>query len=119
MKTPIDSLVEVHEVIVTVEDIPDKPSPRHEQEKKNLMKRLSKSHGKWNTNHPRHRLMEALFGFSRYKARQMAELNRWKDLYTHVSKAQKKVGALPTPPACPIVTDRSTCIGAGKDDWLL
>ncbi|KAI8168850.1 Carnosine N-methyltransferase [Colletotrichum sp. SAR 10_65] len=91
IKTPIDSLVEVHEVIVTLEDIPDKPSPRHEQEKKNLMKRLSKSHGKWDTNHPRHRLMEALFGFSRYKVRQMAELNRWKDLYTHVSKAQKKV----------------------------
>ncbi|KAI8270398.1 Carnosine N-methyltransferase [Colletotrichum sp. SAR11_239] len=85
------NLASVHEVIVTLEDIPDKPSPRHEQEKKNLMKRLSKSHGKWDTNHPRHRLMEALFGFSRYKVRQMAELNRWKDLYTHVSKAQKKV----------------------------
>ncbi|KAI8192531.1 Carnosine N-methyltransferase [Colletotrichum sp. SAR 10_75] len=89
--TPIDSLVEVHEVIVTLEDFPDKPSIRHEQEKKNLMKRLSKSHGKWDTNHPRHRLMEALFGFSRYKVRQMAELNRWKDLYTHVPKAQKKL----------------------------
>ncbi|KAJ5018237.1 Carnosine N-methyltransferase [Colletotrichum sp. SAR 10_99] len=85
------NLASVHEVIVTLEDIPDKPSPRHEQEKKNLMERLSKSHGKWDTNHPRHRLMEALFGFSRYKVRQMAELNRWKDLYTHVSKAQKKV----------------------------
>lgn len=35
--------------------------------------------------------MEALFGFSRYKVRQMAELDRWKDLYNHVSKAQKKV----------------------------
>ncbi|KAF9878856.1 hypothetical protein CkaCkLH20_03756 [Colletotrichum karsti] len=88
---PIASFVEVHEVTVTLEDLPDKPSPRHVQEKKNLMKRLSKSHGKWDTNHPRHRLMEALFGFSRYKVRQMDELNRYKDLYTYVSKAQKKV----------------------------
>ncbi|KAK7700975.1 hypothetical protein SLS64_010569 [Diaporthe eres] len=88
---PVDSLVKVTEVIITLEDVPDKPSHRHEHEKKNLLKRLSKSHGKWDTNHPRHRLMEALFGFSRYKVRQMAELDRWKDLYNHVSKAQKKV----------------------------
>lgn len=40
--------------------------------------------------------MEALFGFSRYKVGQMVELNRWKDLYTHVSKAQKKVRLSPT-----------------------
>lgn len=88
---PLDSFTEVHEVLVTLADVPDRPSQRHEQEKRNLMKRMSKSHGKWDTNHPRHRLMEALFGFSRYKARQMAELNRWKDLYTHVPKIQKRV----------------------------
>ncbi|KAF5510426.1 Carnosine N-methyltransferase [Colletotrichum siamense] len=88
---PLDSFTEVHEVLVTLADVPDRPSQRHEQEKRNLMKRMSKSHGKWDTNHPRHRLMEALFGFSRYKARQMAELNRWKDLYTHVPKTQKRV----------------------------
>ncbi|KAK1477651.1 hypothetical protein CCUS01_16604 [Colletotrichum cuscutae] len=91
MQMPEESFVEIHEVKVTLEDIPDEPSPRHEQEKKNLLKRLSKSHGKWDTNHPRHRLLEALFGFSRYKARQMAELDRWKGLYKHVSKAQKAV----------------------------
>ncbi|KAF4840863.1 Carnosine N-methyltransferase [Colletotrichum siamense] len=88
---PLDSFTEVHEVLVTLADVPDRPSQRHEQERRNLMKRMSKSHGKWDTNHPRHRLMEALFGFSRYKARQMAELNRWKDLYTHVPKTQKRV----------------------------
>ncbi|KAK1958603.1 N2227-domain-containing protein [Colletotrichum sublineola] len=88
---PIDSLVELHEVPVTVEDMREKPSPRHEQEKKNLLKRMSKSHGKWDTNHPRHRLLEALFGFSRYKARHMAEIDRWKGLYKHVSKVQKAV----------------------------
>ncbi|KAL0941334.1 methyltransferase domain-containing protein [Colletotrichum truncatum] len=88
---PIDSLLEVHEITVTVEDVPDKPSPRHEQEKKNLLKRMSKSHGKWDTNHPHHRLLEALFGYTRYKPRQMAELDRYKDLYKYVSSAQKKV----------------------------
>ncbi|CCF33516.1 hypothetical protein CH063_00142 [Colletotrichum higginsianum] len=88
---PVDSFVEFHEVTVTIEEAPERPSPRHEQEKKNLLKRMSKSHGKWDTNHPRHRLLEALFGFSRYKPRQMAELDRYKGLYKHVSKAQKAV----------------------------
>ncbi|KAF6823976.1 methyltransferase domain-containing protein [Colletotrichum plurivorum] len=88
---PVHSLVEIHEVTVTLEDIPQKPSPRHEQEKKNLLKRMSKSHGKWDTNHPRSRLLDALFGYSRYKPRHMAELDRWRGLYKHVSKAQKKV----------------------------
>lgn len=91
---PIDSFIELHEVTVTIEDVPDKPSPRQEQEKKNLLKRMSKSHGKWDTNHPRHRLLEALFGFSRYKPRQMAELDRWKGLYKHVSKAQRAVSLM-------------------------
>ncbi|KAK1980071.1 N2227-like protein-domain-containing protein [Colletotrichum cereale] len=88
---PIDSLVELHEVTVTVEETQEKPSPRHEQEKKSLLKRMSRLHGKWDTSHPRHRLLEALFGFSRYKARHMVELDRWKGLYKHVSKAQKAV----------------------------
>lgn len=60
--------------------------------------RLGKYHGKWDTKHPRHRLMEALFGFSRYKVGQMAELDRWKGLYTHVSKAQKRVCLSPPEP---------------------
>lgn len=42
--------------------------------------------------------MDALFGFSRYKVGQMAELDRWKGLYTHVSKTQKRVCLLPLPP---------------------
>lgn len=94
----MDSLFEIREVIVTLEDVPDKPSPRHEYEKRNLLKRLGKYHGLWDTKHPRHRLMEAIFGFSRYKAGQMAELERWKGLYTHVSKAQKRVCLSPLSP---------------------
>lgn len=87
----ISSLVEVHEVIFTLEDIPDKPSPHHEDEKKSLMKRLSKSHGRRDAKHPRRRVLDALFGYTGYKVGQMAEVDRWKDLYTHVSKAQKRL----------------------------
>lgn len=66
-------------------------SPRHRQEKAHLMKRMSRSHGKWTTSHPRHRLLEALRGFSKYREVNMAELDRWRNLYKNVGKKQKKV----------------------------
>jgi hypothetical protein len=66
-------------------------SPRHRQEKAHLMKRMSRKHGTWNTVHPRYRLLEALYGFSKYRERNLAELNRWRSMYSNVSKAQKKV----------------------------
>lgn len=68
---------------------------------------MSKSRGKGDTDHPRHRLLDALFGFSRYKAGQMVELNRWKDLYTHVSKTQKKVCLLYLSPSLLLIK----CLG--------
>jgi hypothetical protein len=68
-------------------------SPRHRQEMAHLMKRMDRKHGSWGTNHPRHRLLDALFGFSKYRERSMAELDRWRDLYTNVGKKQKRVGA--------------------------
>lgn len=66
-------------------------SPRHRQEKAHLMKRMSRKHGKWNTAHPRYRLLEALYGFTKYRERNMVEVGRWRSLYSNVSKAQKKV----------------------------
>ena len=66
-------------------------SPRHRQEKARLLKRMERKHGKWNTVHPRYRLLEALYGFSRYRERNMAELDRWRSMYGNVGKAQKKV----------------------------
>jgi hypothetical protein len=66
-------------------------SPRHRHEKAHLMKRMSRKHGTWNTVHPRYRLLEALYGFSKYRERNLAELNRWRSMYSNVSKAQKKV----------------------------
>lgn len=66
-------------------------SPRHGQEKAHLMKRLSRKHGTWNAMHPRYRLLEGLYGFSKYRERNMAELRKWRSQYNSVSKAQKKV----------------------------
>jgi hypothetical protein len=69
-------------------------TPRHRQEKAHLMKRMSRKHGKWGPSHPRYRLLEALSGFKNYRARSIAELERWGDLYKNVGKNQKKVGLL-------------------------
>ena len=65
-------------------------SPRHRQEKAHLMKRMDRKSGKWTTNHPRYRLLEALWAYTRYRERQMAELDRWRSLYKSVSKKQMK-----------------------------
>ena len=71
---------------------PKRPdTERHRQEKERLLQRLDKKHGTWNEHHARHRLLEALRGFSAYAETQQAELNRLKGLYNHVSKKQKRV----------------------------
>jgi hypothetical protein len=64
---------------------------RHRQEKERLMKRMDRKQGNWGTSHPRYRLMEALLGFSKYRVRSEAELDRWRDLYKNVRKKQKRV----------------------------
>ncbi|KAH6629125.1 N2227-like protein-domain-containing protein [Boeremia exigua] len=66
-------------------------SPRHRHEKVHLMKRMNRKTGKWNTVHPRYRLLEALYGFTKYRERNMAELDRWRSMYGNVGKSQKKV----------------------------
>ncbi|KAK7418442.1 hypothetical protein QQX98_003934 [Neonectria punicea] len=89
---PLDSPVEVHEVIVTVEQISGQPNtPRHILEKKRLLDALARPHGSLPTNHPRYRLLDALHGFTNYQERQKAELDRLKGLYKHVSKSQKSL----------------------------
>jgi len=67
-------------------------SPRHRREKLQLLKRMDKKSGRWGTSHPRYRLLEALWAYTRYRERHMAELDRWRGLYKSVSKKQKKVG---------------------------
>jgi hypothetical protein len=65
-------------------------SPRYRQEKTHLMKRMNRKHGKWGPTHPRYRLLEALFSYSKYRDSNMAELDRWRGLYKNVGKQQKK-----------------------------
>ncbi|KAH8667188.1 N2227-like protein-domain-containing protein [Ilyonectria robusta] len=88
----LNSLVEFHEVIVTIEQITGAPTTtRHTQEKSKLLSSLARPRGSLPTNHPRHRLLDALHGFTRYQERQKTELDRLKGLYKHVSKAQKSL----------------------------
>lgn len=77
-----------------------KPSLRHEKEKTELLQRLSRGTGKWDSSHPRHRLLDALYGFRKYFDRNMDEVKRWKKLYKGVSRQQKKVGVA-THALCP------------------
>lgn len=65
-------------------------SPRHRQEKAHLMKRMDRKTGKWDRIHPRNRLLEALYGFTKYRERNMVELEKWRSMYRNVGKAQKK-----------------------------
>ena len=68
-------------------------SPRHRQEKAHLMKRMVRKHGKWTPSHPRYRLLDALYGYSRYRDQSMVGLDRWRDLYKNIGKKQKKVSS--------------------------
>lgn len=88
----LESILQVHQTIVTMEQISSGPdTPRHQAQKKQLPLTLKKEHGKWGPSHTRHRLLDALHGFLKYSERQAAELARLKGLYKHVSKSQRKV----------------------------
>ncbi|KAH7381214.1 N2227-like protein-domain-containing protein [Phaeosphaeria sp. MPI-PUGE-AT-0046c] len=65
-------------------------SARHRQERAHLVKRMDRKHGKWTSSHPRYRLLESLYGYSKYRDTNMAELDRVRGLYKNVGKAQKK-----------------------------
>jgi hypothetical protein len=80
--------------VLQMGSMPPSESPRHRQEKAHLLKRMSRKTGKWSPTHPRYRLLEALYGFTKYRERNMVELTRWRSLYGNVSKQQKKVRKL-------------------------
>ncbi|PVH99352.1 N2227-domain-containing protein [Periconia macrospinosa] len=69
----------------------DKLSPRHRIEKAHLLKRLDRKKGKWGPKHPRHRLLEALFAFSKYRERSVAEVEKWRKGYKRLSKGDRKI----------------------------
>ncbi|KAK0613562.1 N2227-like protein-domain-containing protein [Immersiella caudata] len=85
-------VVLIQQTILTVAEntTPPKPdTPRHMTEKEHLLQRMDKKNGRWTEHHPRHRLLEALRGFSAYAQTHLAELDHLKTLYSHVSKQQK------------------------------
>jgi hypothetical protein len=89
---PLNSPIEVHEVIVTLEQTSGQPNaPRHVKEKERLSETFVNPKGALPAGHPRHRLLDALHGFTKYQERQKAELDRLRGLYKHASKAQKSV----------------------------
>jgi carnosine N-methyltransferase len=82
----------LRDAIVPLDQIAGAPNtPAHVEAKKKLDKSMARGWGNWNAHHPRHRLLDALYGYSRYYERQKAELDRLEGLYKHVSKAQKSV----------------------------
>ncbi|KAH6695148.1 N2227-like protein-domain-containing protein [Plectosphaerella plurivora] len=85
-----NDILEVHQVVMTVQEV-RKPSPRHEAERKALQGRLSHSNGRWDRNHPRHRLLDALHAYMRYSALQTTDLDKWRRLYKSVPKEQKRL----------------------------
>ncbi|TLD29148.1 hypothetical protein PspLS_04003 [Pyricularia sp. CBS 133598] len=66
-------------------------SLRHQAEKEQLLLRMDKSHGSWDTNHPRARLLDALAAYSQFGELTRAELKRWRDLYRNVPQKQKNI----------------------------
>jgi hypothetical protein len=74
-----------------VGSMPPPESPRQRQEKAHLMKRMNRKSGKWTPTHPRYRLLETLYSFSRYRERNLAELERWRDMYGNVKSKQRQV----------------------------
>ncbi|KAK2677749.1 Carnosine N-methyltransferase [Fusarium oxysporum f. sp. vasinfectum] len=79
-------------VVTSLEQFSCNPdTPRHVEAKKKLDKSMAIGWGNWNAQHPRHRLLDALYGYRRYHERQKAEVDRFEGLYKHVSRAQKSL----------------------------
>lgn len=93
--TYVENTGQVAQDPLQMESMLPSESPRHRQQKAALMERMNRHHGKWDTIHPRHRLLETLYGFTKYRERNMAELSRWRSLYKNVSKKQKQVLSTP------------------------
>lgn len=67
------------------------PLSTHNEEHTRLLQKLERSSGKWDTTHPRHRLLTALHGYTRYKDKNLAEVDRLRNLYKNVPKRQRTV----------------------------
>lgn len=68
-------------------------SSAYDDERQRLLQRLDQKSGKWDQNHPRWRLFEALQGFDNYREIAGAEISRFEDLYKYVPQKHKQVRA--------------------------
>ena len=82
-----------HVIVTTITVFTDQPDLllKQEEEKANLHHRLQRSAGKWDSSHPRHRLLSALYGYSRYRERNTENVNRWRDFYKRIPRKQRSV----------------------------
>ncbi|TWU76117.1 hypothetical protein ED733_007857 [Metarhizium rileyi] len=88
---PVETIVEIRHVDVTLEQsFHIAEASRHDIEKERLLSTIAKDYGTWSSNHPRHRLLDALHGFSKYYEQQRADIDRLRGLYKYASKFQKK-----------------------------
>lgn len=77
---------------------------RHEAERARLLETLARDDATLSSTHPRHRLLDAIYGYQRYHERQWAEMDRFRGLYKHVTKKQKTVRTKhPFPPLPPSI----------------
>lgn len=64
---------------------------RYDIERNRLLKHIDRDQGKWDKKHPRWQILEAIQGFDRYTNIVGHEIDRFQDLYKHVSKKHKQV----------------------------
>lgn len=55
------------------------------------MQTLQKSKGKWDSTHPRYRLLTALKAYLLYKPRSAADIDKWRNSYKKIPKKQRSV----------------------------
>jgi hypothetical protein len=80
----------------------------YEEERQRLLQRIGRSSGRWDSNHPRWRLLEALHGFDRYRDVAGAESDCFEGLFQHVPAKHKKVCHSPQVYTCSDVSRFST-----------
>ncbi|KAL4890559.1 N2227-like protein-domain-containing protein [Aspergillus ambiguus] len=85
----LESITKVFVANITVIDTAE--STRHAEEYARLQERLQRSSGTWGSSHPRQRLLTALHGYQRYKEKNLAEVQRWRNLYRQIPKRQRSM----------------------------
>ncbi|KAF4312315.1 hypothetical protein GTA08_BOTSDO12274 [Botryosphaeria dothidea] len=86
------TLVVEHVTVLTVVRIPTpEEHPGLEDEESRLMQTLQKSKGKWDSTHPRYRLLTALKAYLLYKPRSAADIDKWRNSYKKIPKKQRSL----------------------------